>query len=63
MPTVDREVHRLHGARHALEILKASGRRPLRELYLRDLHRKTIVSCPTVADNRRDGRQRPTDSL
>jgi hypothetical protein len=37
MPAVYREVHRLHGARRALEVLKAPGWRSLGKLYLSDL--------------------------
>lgn len=40
MPAIDRKVHRLHGARQTLEILQATGRRPLCELDLSDLHPK-----------------------
>lgn len=37
MSTVYREVHRLHGTGHVLEVLEATGRCALCELYLSDL--------------------------
>lgn len=47
MPAVHRKVHRLHGARRALEILKAPGWRPLSKLYLSDLYTNSCLVCAT----------------